>query len=482
MAFDESRGVAVLYGGQGAAGTFAGTWEWNGVQWSLRAEAGPGPRTGARVFYDPIRARVMLSGGSVYSPQSAFCFGDLWAWDGNAWSLVNNDGPPRFAHIAAFDTARSEIVVSGGLGCSGTTSALDTWTLGTAGWARADDGQMPRGKSVAFHSGLGASVFVGGNGGDAYGGVPGVWTWDGTHANFIPSAFAIDPGNAPPVVLPTAYDSARDVLIAYTSTEYGGRIWEWRTGVWTLRELNPAPVEASTPIVYDSHRRVVVLFGGDVRLSPRSSSTWEYDGTRWTLKSPGGPTPPGRSAHMMAFDSDRNVVVMFGGERDGAPFVLGDTWEYDGVAWSLRSTNGPRARANASMAYDSVRRRMVLQGGFVTGGEGNRADTWEWDGTNWQLRSEGAPGTSYRGSMTFDPIRKRIVAAGLDNDPRVWEMAFPSPRCPADFNGDDFVDFFDYDAFVASFERAGERADFNRDCFLDFFDYDAFVEAFETGC
>lgn len=58
--------------------------------------------------------------------------------------------------------------------------------------------------------------------------------------------------------------------------------------------------------------------------------------------------------------------------------------------------------------------------------------------------------------------------------------------CPADFNRDGFLDFFDYDAFVDCFEGGtcptGSTADFNADGFSDFFDYDAFVEAFEAGC
>jgi hypothetical protein len=57
--------------------------------------------------------------------------------------------------------------------------------------------------------------------------------------------------------------------------------------------------------------------------------------------------------------------------------------------------------------------------------------------------------------------------------------------CPsADFNADGFVDFFDYDDYVACFEGAGApgcNSDFNGDGFVDFFDYDAFVFAFE-GC
>jgi hypothetical protein len=55
--------------------------------------------------------------------------------------------------------------------------------------------------------------------------------------------------------------------------------------------------------------------------------------------------------------------------------------------------------------------------------------------------------------------------------------------CGADFNGDGFLDFFDYDAFVTAFETGGGlEADFNGDGFVDFFDYDDFVAAFEAGC
>ncbi|QOI99284.1 MAG: matrixin family metalloprotease [Phycisphaeraceae bacterium] len=61
-----------------------------------------------------------------------------------------------------------------------------------------------------------------------------------------------------------------------------------------------------------------------------------------------------------------------------------------------------------------------------------------------------------------------------------------TPACPADFNDDGFVDFFDLDAYVECFEGGGcpdgRDADFNGDGFIDFFDLDAFVEAFEIGC
>jgi hypothetical protein len=56
----------------------------------------------------------------------------------------------------------------------------------------------------------------------------------------------------------------------------------------------------------------------------------------------------------------------------------------------------------------------------------------------------------------------------------------------ADFNGDGFIDFFDYDDFVLCYEGIlcppGTDADINGDGFVDFFDYDDYVLAFEAGC
>jgi hypothetical protein len=58
-----------------------------------------------------------------------------------------------------------------------------------------------------------------------------------------------------------------------------------------------------------------------------------------------------------------------------------------------------------------------------------------------------------------------------------------TPLCPADVDGDGFIDFFDFDAFVQAFESGDTfTADFDGDGFVDFIDFDAFVTAYETGC
>lgn len=57
-----------------------------------------------------------------------------------------------------------------------------------------------------------------------------------------------------------------------------------------------------------------------------------------------------------------------------------------------------------------------------------------------------------------------------------------SPDCPADFNNDGLVDFFDYLDFVEPWGREEPVADFNRDGVVDFFDYLDFIAAWDEGC
>jgi glucose/arabinose dehydrogenase/PKD repeat protein len=54
--------------------------------------------------------------------------------------------------------------------------------------------------------------------------------------------------------------------------------------------------------------------------------------------------------------------------------------------------------------------------------------------------------------------------------------------CPADFNHDGQVDFFDYLDFASAFDAEDPIADFNEDGQVDFFDYLDFAQAFDAGC
>jgi CubicO group peptidase (beta-lactamase class C family) len=117
------------------------------------------------------------------------------------------------------------------------------------------------------------------------------------------------------------------------------------------------------------------------------------------------------------------------------------------------------------------------------------------DGTLEGVQAAGARGFSawidfddgMVGTFATDLTLGQNIRELIDQIRTAAQDAIRNPRpCPADFNADGFLDFFDYDAFVECFEGgpcpAGKSADFNADGFADFFDYDAFVAGFEEGC
>ena len=102
---------------------------------------------------------------------------------------------------------------------------------------------------------------------------------------------------------------------------------------------------------------------------------------------------------------------------------------------------------------------------------------------------DGGGGTVSAGSYTLSgtigqPDAGTLSAGGYTLKGGFWTGTAPS--CPADFNGDGFVDIFDFNDFVTCFEDGicppGKSADFNGDGFADIFDFNDFVTAFENGC
>lgn len=163
-------------------------------------------------------------------------------------------------------------------------------------------------------------------------------------------------------------------------------------------------------MAHDTARNRTVLFGGYGLGSNALGDTWEWDGVTWQLRSTTGPVP--RYASAMAFDSVRNRVVLFGGTCCGTNY--GDTWEWDGAAWIPRLlATGPVARCFHSMAFDSARGRTVLFGGSgIASSPASYALTWEWDGNSWAQVATGGPSGRDQAAMAYDPARGRTVLCG----------------------------------------------------------------------
>ncbi len=185
-----------------------------------------------------------------------------------------------------------------------------------------------------------------------------------------------------------------------------------QTANWTQQNPNTSPSARSTPVMaYDSMRGQVVLFGGQAGSGQQAvqNDTWTWDGANWTFSHP-TQSPGARSNSAMAYDSTHGQAVLFGGDFSGS--VLGDTWLWDGSNWTQSPQTGPPERGLHAMAYDSVHGQVVLFGGEDSNGVPLN-DTWVWDGSIWTLEHPRfSPPPRFGHAMAFDSVHGQVVLFG----------------------------------------------------------------------
>jgi N-acetylneuraminic acid mutarotase len=134
-AFAAVDSFLVLFGGQGPGVVDLGdTWLWNGSRWdevSGSADAGmtptPNPRDGAAAV--ALGGELVLFGGADGSKH----LGDLWSWNGEAWtSLAPHGMAPTARSYAAAAVLGGRMIVFGGEDDTGTQS--DTWAWDGTSW------------------------------------------------------------------------------------------------------------------------------------------------------------------------------------------------------------------------------------------------------------------------------------------------------------------------------------------------------------
>lgn len=191
--------------------------------------------------------------------------------------------------------------------------------------------------------------------------------------------------------------------------------------LWVQKQNFGPSRRSAHSLAFDTNRSRVVLFGGSiasVSTPPMilGGDTWEWNGDNWTQVDDIGPSP--RKWFAMAHDRNRKRLVLFGGLTADGP--SSETWEWDGQDWTQVSESGPPARVLHAMAFDSSKNVVTLFGGQLhqsdpTGATGvlndTLNDTWEWNGVDWAQQEDTGPARSTH-AMAYDDNRKRLVVFG----------------------------------------------------------------------
>lgn len=133
MAYDNARGVTVLFGGaNNASGVLSDTWGYDGTDWKLISPTiSPPARAAHAMVYDIARGRTVLFGGMAEGE----AFGDTWEYDGATWYLTTPSvsPSPRSYPAMAYDAARGVVVLYGGDRPEG-GAFNDTWEYDGTTW------------------------------------------------------------------------------------------------------------------------------------------------------------------------------------------------------------------------------------------------------------------------------------------------------------------------------------------------------------
>lgn len=208
-----------------------------------------------------------------------------------------------------------------------------------------------------------------------------------------------------------AVDSKQKVVLSvggFAMNNSLGDIRKLEGSKWTSLGEVPETKMAEGGAVYDSDRNVLVVFGGTASRGVSNSATREWDGRAW--KRIDVPGPSGRSSFAMVYDTKRKKVVLYGGSGDGPGKKADDTWEYDGSTWTQVAQAGPGGRLSTGYTFDSKRGLLIIFGGLSQ--NGMVGDTWAWNGETWKKLADTGPAPRAMGYMAYDKKRDRVVMFG----------------------------------------------------------------------
>jgi outer membrane protein assembly factor BamB len=228
-------------------------------------------------------------------------------------------------------------------------------------------------------------------GGCSKDGCPNADTWryaNGAWTNLTPDSLTEVDSPSARTNASMSYDAgAGDVLLFGGMGPAGVALndtWTFSAGKWTQVSTSQAPSPRAGATLTYLGNGASLLFGG-YRIGPHGTvelgDTWLYEGGAWTNLSPSLSLSPGpRDSARSAGGGVAGTALLFGG-RFG-PAVLGDTWMFAAGAWTAVTTPGPEPRYAGGLVYNPTSGAWLLTGGIGASGHA-LGSTWLFSSGNW---------------------------------------------------------------------------------------------------
>ncbi|MCB9917202.1 MAG: hypothetical protein H6832_02205 [Planctomycetes bacterium] len=457
MGVDKSSGKILLFGGAatangGIAATYSDTWEWTGANWvQLLPTTVPGRRLNASLAWDSSIGALCMYGGSANGWFGLYP-GECWVWRSGNWQLgpktpfvgvgavlrspkqvthnvfladdgvatnwwegsvvhgwhISRDMGKRYlSPLAYYDNMRSRLVAAVQKGAS-----LDFKEWDGKLWSHVPGFLFATPNSRGWHySGKSDAI----RGFDAATSGAGVMRVVELRGHNVAEAFRYDAVGDGTLY---AYMDDVDMCLSIRFERYiGWRTWLWSPRAGFVRD-NRKEIDPASPLVYDSGRKCVVMYGGN-------GVTWEWrQATGWQAVST--VHFPSRVTNVTAaYDIARKRVVAFETPARNQQTV----WEYDGIDWrDVTPAVNPPWREGGELVYAPAFGGVVLVGGVDALTPVYYSDVWVWSGVAWR-RLRANTGDPACWGVHFNPVydgaRERLVLitdAGVTYSSQMWEL------------------------------------------------------------
>ena len=276
----------------------------------------PSARDLMPLVYDPINKKTVLFGG--YNGDGGNYYADTWVFDYETmnWTEMSPtnsppDGDPNHAHKMVFDPITEQIIMHG-TGTWGYSYTNNTWTnLSPTNVPGKDYYQ-----AMVYDDKNNVVLMTQASNTYAYHSINNTWVNTNTTN---PCSDGTGDGSF------YSFDQKHSKFIYYLNQKTCA--YDYPSNTWTQLNPNSSPLQNrgyGSSMIYDPILEQSILFGG---WSPYSDTTWsfDYDTTSWTQIFTDN-APSSRGLVGMTYDSDKQVVILFGGRASGN--AMADTWQF----------------------------------------------------------------------------------------------------------------------------------------------------------
>ena len=385
LGYDEARNRLVYSGGRssGAENGLSDVLELNSDSWMITRVTQHALATQRQqsIYFPPLRTILSVGGIRIRRQHD----GTL-SWTGAQWNPIERRVAPG-PHCHHRATGDNNITwVAGGCtktGCS--EQGHTTWAWESREW-RKISGPIPAPKLGAFAfargSEPGKALAVGGSEGqefNPYGYELSKTGWRILQENNI-RAKMLSAAYYPPSSNVLIYGG----LAPDTTSLASLYAWDGDRDAQMLVSNSPPGSLSAHASIYDPWRKAIILHGGRTSQTQQAPlpTTWALihnpntDTIEWTHIADGPP----RKFHSLSYDSDRHLILMFGGADSHNPsFRL---WELgsDNTWTERRADPPPPARSSHVAFYDPSMKNLIVHGGSrfidVGGNQDCFEDTW----------------------------------------------------------------------------------------------------------